>query len=377
MLVELGYAASHLGWDRTILVFNEAFGRVEDLPFDLRTRRVVTFAVEEGGQDKAEERKRLAKVLERAVAAVFSSAQQPLASSDAAVVDLGEYRRRFVSLFGPRAEPHVETRSRAHVPMQRELQIRLRDRRNLCVIGPSGSGKSHALLRFAVDRALDETAVPVFGRVREVGHDPAAWFERNVASCCPEGLRSLEHAAAKTNAYLLLVIDGLNEAGAHRTEIETLIQSFRLRTPTAVVFLSDQREPVSYSKTLDADVVALADPDEDERAALLRVHWSGDRDPPDGSDLEFLRTPFDVALAAAAWSAICGAPTRQALLATYCRTALDEHGRVQGESVLRRAAAEMADRVQRSLALAEVERLCVQEGEPRLADEDEARGARG
>lgn len=37
--LELGYAARSIGWDRTVLVMNNAFGGAEDLPFDIRQHR--------------------------------------------------------------------------------------------------------------------------------------------------------------------------------------------------------------------------------------------------------------------------------------------------------------------------------------------------
>jgi hypothetical protein len=40
VLLELGYAAKKLTWDNVICVFNTAFGKTEDLPFDLRLRRL-------------------------------------------------------------------------------------------------------------------------------------------------------------------------------------------------------------------------------------------------------------------------------------------------------------------------------------------------
>ncbi len=39
VLIELGYAAAILGWDRTVLVMNKHYGSPESLPFDLRYRR--------------------------------------------------------------------------------------------------------------------------------------------------------------------------------------------------------------------------------------------------------------------------------------------------------------------------------------------------
>ena len=43
VLVELGYASARLGWDRIVLVQNTSFGPVEQLPFDLRGRRIVPY----------------------------------------------------------------------------------------------------------------------------------------------------------------------------------------------------------------------------------------------------------------------------------------------------------------------------------------------
>jgi hypothetical protein len=43
VLIELGYAISQLGWDRILLVQNVAYGEPEDLPFDLRGRRTVSY----------------------------------------------------------------------------------------------------------------------------------------------------------------------------------------------------------------------------------------------------------------------------------------------------------------------------------------------
>jgi hypothetical protein len=43
VMAEIGFAAASVGWNRIILVLNTAFGEVENLPFDLRGRSVVTF----------------------------------------------------------------------------------------------------------------------------------------------------------------------------------------------------------------------------------------------------------------------------------------------------------------------------------------------
>ena len=48
VLLELGWAAKRLGWERITSVFNLAHGKIEDLPFDLKQRRVVKFSLEPG-----------------------------------------------------------------------------------------------------------------------------------------------------------------------------------------------------------------------------------------------------------------------------------------------------------------------------------------
>jgi hypothetical protein len=53
VLLELGWAAQRLGWARITSVFNRVFGRIEDLPFDLKQRRVVDYSLNSGENKKA------------------------------------------------------------------------------------------------------------------------------------------------------------------------------------------------------------------------------------------------------------------------------------------------------------------------------------
>ncbi len=43
VLIELGFAANKLTWNNIICVFNKKYGEVEDLPFDLKFRRISSF----------------------------------------------------------------------------------------------------------------------------------------------------------------------------------------------------------------------------------------------------------------------------------------------------------------------------------------------
>jgi hypothetical protein len=71
VLFELGYAVKRLGWDRIILVLNSSFGPVQDLPFDLRMKRVLVYSAQNGTQDKASEHRILQSQLNTALQAIF------------------------------------------------------------------------------------------------------------------------------------------------------------------------------------------------------------------------------------------------------------------------------------------------------------------
>jgi hypothetical protein len=73
VLVELGYALKAKGSANIILVMNTAFGKPEDLPFDLRARRITSYLMTEQNGDRAPVRKRLEQVLESAIRSVCSN----------------------------------------------------------------------------------------------------------------------------------------------------------------------------------------------------------------------------------------------------------------------------------------------------------------
>lgn len=73
ILVELGYAVAQLGWNRVLLVQNNAFGGPEELPFDLRGRRVITYTFRRESGDRSEARGLLQGRLEAGLRAVIDS----------------------------------------------------------------------------------------------------------------------------------------------------------------------------------------------------------------------------------------------------------------------------------------------------------------
>jgi hypothetical protein len=73
VLLELGWAAKSLGWPRMICVANLAYGKIEELPFDLRGRRVMTYASRPEDTERAPARNNLAKKFQGALQGVVDA----------------------------------------------------------------------------------------------------------------------------------------------------------------------------------------------------------------------------------------------------------------------------------------------------------------
>ncbi len=71
VLIELGYALKALDWSRIILVQNTAFGGPEQLPFDLRQKRTLTYSSPTEASERATQRTALRRTLEDALREVL------------------------------------------------------------------------------------------------------------------------------------------------------------------------------------------------------------------------------------------------------------------------------------------------------------------
>ncbi|MFA7208750.1 MAG: hypothetical protein WC120_00545 [Parcubacteria group bacterium] len=67
VLIELGYALKALGQERIILVFNGEYGKIEDLPFDLRTKRIMIYNALEKMKELGDKRTELEKKLKTGI----------------------------------------------------------------------------------------------------------------------------------------------------------------------------------------------------------------------------------------------------------------------------------------------------------------------
>lgn len=71
VLLELGYAAKSLGWNNVLCFFNLDYGSIEDLPFDIKFRRIITYSI--NNRVKSEVRSGLAKIISATVEELFFS----------------------------------------------------------------------------------------------------------------------------------------------------------------------------------------------------------------------------------------------------------------------------------------------------------------
>jgi len=110
VMYELGRADETLGPGRVILVMNDAFGRPESLPFDVRNRRVITYRVPLGKANRAKERRRLASALAENIRMILTAAREQtsavtgLAAPDASKAGASpvikrSYRRAALKMF--------------------------------------------------------------------------------------------------------------------------------------------------------------------------------------------------------------------------------------------------------------------------------------
>ena len=70
VLIELGYASSVVGWENILCVFNDDFGRKEELPFDIRFRKPIGYSTT---NNKAEAKKNLISILERGIQEIIDN----------------------------------------------------------------------------------------------------------------------------------------------------------------------------------------------------------------------------------------------------------------------------------------------------------------
>ena len=106
VLIELGYAAGVVGWDRIILVFNEVFGAFpDDLPFDISQHRVIRYKM--SNKTDASAKGQLKTTLKAAIKVIVEKNPPKLFSAIAA--DAEKRRRDITTLKQLMSSIHLPT----------------------------------------------------------------------------------------------------------------------------------------------------------------------------------------------------------------------------------------------------------------------------
>ncbi len=72
VLIELGWAAGVKSWDNIICVFNQASGKIENLPFDLRVRRIISYTLQDSDSGRSQVKSELTGKLKAAIVSVIN-----------------------------------------------------------------------------------------------------------------------------------------------------------------------------------------------------------------------------------------------------------------------------------------------------------------
>ena len=101
VLIELGYAIKVLGWNRIVMIMNTEYGEPTILPFDLRSKRVLTYSIKKDIEEKAPIRKGLKKTLVAALKLIFENegARPALTERISAIPDYKEADSRLFEEF--------------------------------------------------------------------------------------------------------------------------------------------------------------------------------------------------------------------------------------------------------------------------------------
>lgn len=92
VLIELGYAATVVGWENIICFFDEDYGTTKDLPFDIGHRRVTGYSLK--GKEKAEIRKKLRDIIAVTVMNLMDNGKRVKASFSNIIVGSYDFENR-------------------------------------------------------------------------------------------------------------------------------------------------------------------------------------------------------------------------------------------------------------------------------------------
>jgi len=153
VLVELGYAAKKLGWNKIICVFNTEFGKISDLPFDLRNRRILPY--EFNSENKLSAKRNVEKIfysalMENYKTTAFSYELLDYYNSDIYFVLLKLIMNFYMMVFGYNNDSSLDT-------TQKVVSLTESNIENVVSFDKSNISKVLSLTELDIEKALNES----------------------------------------------------------------------------------------------------------------------------------------------------------------------------------------------------------------------------
>lgn len=189
VMYELGYAAAYLGWERIILVFNEAYGdRANDTPFDIRQQRATPYTLSEANANSGSH-KHLGRILTEAIRAIYTQSPKRPAEARGKTPQQVRHERDVIlikrlmsSVSRSALDQHIDRSPRSYTDRDLEMW----DRFN-AIVTSSTFALNDTTLAERVDKLHSSWTAMIGGNhdYREVegqhSHDTTYFFRRNNA----------------------------------------------------------------------------------------------------------------------------------------------------------------------------------------------------
>jgi hypothetical protein len=269
---------------------------------------------------------------------------------------LEEYIRRFLTHrqrdLAAAVPLTITTASGTELPSD-TAATHLKAARHVHIVGPSGAGKTVALIQIAA-QLVHEDKLPIWLTARSYGqHGLGVLLDSAVAPYSELGAYELMQGAATHQKPVVLLVDGLNECPPDvQKELLNELNAWCLREPVTVVTTGQER--CNAPEPLAGATWSIEPPSSEQRDRILAAYGA------DASDSAFalFRHPLELALAAKLHGAFPARAGTGVLLDSYVRMRLSGSARPAAARAVLRAWARAMDRQLRSsLSLGEAERL--------------------
>jgi chaperonin GroEL len=225
VLVELGYALKVLGDERLVLIANTAYGRIEDLPFDLLGRRTIPYTLSEKDLEKNAEGQRIRKQVRDNLQGAIETALESIFLLPPR--DLNQLPAPLLVLQGAKS---------------------LRDKA-ATTIGPRGGRTAYILMRDR-ERILTRDGLTIADNVTNRDHHSREGID--LLSKTAEEIRQQVGDGAKTALLLCYeMVKGAYEVIETKEPLDDVLDGMEQAVEKTVDYIADHRKPLNRDEVFN------------------------------------------------------------------------------------------------------------------------------